>query len=409
MRYFILFMFASFSFQSFALTNVDVFQSEVILNSEQSSKDADAQARIEGMKAVVVRVSGDRNATSNQTVIKALRQNAQYVTQLSYGQREGEKTLRVSFSAPHIRSLLSQAQLPIWPSVRANLLVWIVEEGPSERSIVWEHSTSEVLKQVRDQAQVRGLPLTVPVGDFDDVTGINTSDLWGGFVQPISKSSERYPVDGVLLVKVQGNQIRWTLYDQKPNKMSSVSRAPLSGMSSGQDAAKKAVDQISDYYARNNAVVLASESSESIKVKFNQVNDAFSFFSLENQLKALGSVAAVDILKVQDGQVTFDIHLLSTQQEFEQEMERLSETKKIENTDFVNSIAITQVIEKNSFEETLVKHQDGSYSQATLAAPIIPSEIMLEYEWQGKKISSLPETSLSPAVGEGDVEDIIEE
>ena len=191
--------------------------------------------------------------------------------------------------------------------------------------------------------------------------------------------------------------------------MSSVSRAPLSGMSSGQDAAKKVVDQISDYYARNNAVVLASESSESIKVKFNQVNDAFSFFSLENQLKALGSVAAVDILKVQDGQVTFDIHLLSTQQEFEQEMERLSETKKIEKTDFVNSIPITQVIEKNNVEETLVKHQDGSYAQAPLTAPIIPSEIMLEYEWQGKKISSLPKTSTSPAVGEGDVEDIIEE
>jgi hypothetical protein len=407
MRYFILFMFASFSFQSFALTNVDVFQSEVILNSEESSKDADAQARITGMKDVVVRVSGDRNATSNPTVIKALKQNAQYVTQLSYGQREGEKTLRVSFSAPHIRSLLSQAQLPIWPSVRANLLVWIVEEGPSERNIAWEHSTSEVLKQVRQQAQVRGLPLTVPVGDFDDVTGINTSDLWGGFVQPISKSSERYPVDGVLLVKVQGNQIRWTLYDQKPNKMSSVSRAPLSGTISGQEAATKVIDQVSDYYARNNAVVLASESSESIKVKFNQVNDAVSFFSLENQLKALGSVASVDILKVQGGQVTFDIHLLSTQQEFEQEMDRLSDAKKVDKTNFLSPLPVNQAIEVKGIDEKIVRHQESSYEEAPIA-PVIPSEMMLEYEWQGKTINDLPKISTPPSIVDDSVEEVIE-
>ena len=408
MRYFILFMFASFSFQSFALTNVDVFQSEVVLNSEQSSKDADAKARIEGMKSVVVRVSGDRDATSNPTVIKALKQNAQYVSQLSYGQREGEKTLRVIFSAPHIRSLLSQAQLPIWPSVRANLLVWIVEEGPSERSIAWEHSTSEVLKQVRDQAQERGLPLTVPIGDFDDVTGINASDLWGGFVQPISKSSERYPVDGVLLVKVQGNQIRWTLYDQKPNKMGSVTRAPLSGTSSGQDAAIKLVDQISDYYARNNAVVLASESSESIKVRFSQVNDAVSFFSLENKLKALGSVASVDILKVQDGQVTFDIHLLSTQREFEQEMDRLSEAKKIEKNDVVNSMQNNQTFETESIDGMLGINQDGVYVEEPVA-PMIPSEMMLEYEWQGKTTSTLPKASISLNDDDNNINEVIEE
>ncbi|MCG9577799.1 DUF2066 domain-containing protein [Vibrio tubiashii] len=391
MRHLALFILGLVALPALALTNVDLYQTEVVL--DQAADNADAKARAEGMKEVIVRASGDRNAVSNEVVQKALKQSSQYVAQLSYGQVNEQQSLRMVFSAPHIRSLLSQAQLPIWPAARANLLVWLVEEGQADRNIIWEHSPSLVLDQMKQQAAKRGLPLTVPVGDFDDITGVAVSDLWGGFIQPVGQASQRYPVDGVLVVKAQGNSLRWTLYDQRPASIGVTRQAPLAGSNNGIDAADKMINQISDYYAKKSAVVVASESSEAVKVRFTELNDAVSFFTLENQLKKLSSVASIDILKIQGNQVTFNVHLLSTQQEFEQEVRRMRDVTQLESVTDEPQIIAPEVIEP-SIEKLPVEGDNLAQGnevepfepvQAIEAAPeVIPAEMILLFEWQGK-------------------------
>lgn len=407
-----------------ALTNVDLYRTEVVL--DQTVDNADAQARAEGMKEVIIKASGDREAVSNPVVQKALQQSAQYLAQLSYGQANGEQTLRMGFSAPHIRSLLSQAQLPVWPAARANLLVWLVEEGPADRNIIWEHSNSNVLAQMQEQADKRGLPLTVPVGDFDDITGVAVSDLWGGFIQPVGQASQRYPVDAVLVVKAQSNGLRWTLYDQKPATIGITRQAPLSGSNSGADAADKMINQISDYYAKKSAVVVASESSQAIKVRFTELNDAVGFFTLENQLKKLSSVASLDILKIQGNQVTFNVHLLSTEQEFEQEVNRLGDLVQRESVteqpqvvapedttaEPGSELAVEQSIEANTQgEQSATLEVQPQTSQAS--AEVIATEMILVFEWQGKPYVYVApaieeETGTTPEVTEGEVEPVVQ-
>ncbi|EGA71070.1 hypothetical protein VISI1226_21714 [Vibrio sinaloensis DSM 21326] len=369
-----------------ALTNVDLYRSEVIL--DQAAENADAKARVEGMKEVIVRASGDRSAVSNQVVKKALNQSGQYLTQISYGQLDGEQSLRMGFSAPHIRSLLSQAQLPVWPAARSNLLVWLVVEGQADRNIVWEHGDSALLEQMKQQAQIRGLPLTVPVGDFDDITGVSVSDLWGGFAMPVGQASQRYPVDAVLVVKAQGNSLRWTLYDQKPATVGVTRQAPISGSNNGGDAATKMINQISDYYAKKSAVVVASESSESIKIRFTKLDDAVGFFTLENKLKSLSSVASLDILKIQGDEVTFNVHLLSSQAEFEQEVRRVAPVTQLESiTERPNVVpeSIPAPIEQdNNNELTVTESGTVAAVQIDQLPPVVPAETILLFEWQGK-------------------------
>ena len=82
----------------------------------------------------------------------------------------------------------TQAQLPSWSPNRANILVWMVEEQGYDRNIAWEHSESSNVAALRSAAKLRGLPITIPGGDFDDVTGVNVSDLWGGFIEPIGQA-----------------------------------------------------------------------------------------------------------------------------------------------------------------------------------------------------------------------------
>ncbi|MEZ9722220.1 DUF2066 domain-containing protein [Vibrio splendidus] len=332
MRYIALLLMALLASPSYALTLVDIFSAEVAINAE--NKQPEQVARNTGMEQVLIRATGQTDVASNETIQKAMRKSSQYMSQMSFGESNDQSTLRMRFNGAQIRSLLTQAQLPYWPDTRSNILVWLVEEQNYDKNIVWEHSNSQLAASLQANAKERGLPLTLPVGDFDDITGIATSDLWGSFVTPISKASQRYPVDAVLVIKAQSSGLRWTLYDQKPNQLTSAPKSPVSGSLSGNSAttSKKLVDQISNYYAGKSAVTVASESSESILTQFISLNNAQDFFQLENALKRLNSVAGLDILKIQNNEVTFRIHLLSTQQEFEQEVESIRQVAKVEES-----------------------------------------------------------------------------
>lgn len=318
MRYLALLLIGWLSLPVYALTQVDIYRAEVAIDGEQ--KDGEELARQQGMQDVIVRATGSQSSLSNPVIKKAVGSSSRYISQLGYGQIDGQSSLKMLFNSGQIRSLLTQAQLPLWSPNRANILVWMVEEQGYDRTITWEHSDSTSAATLRDAAQARGLPITMPVGDFDDVTGVNVSDLWGDFVDPISQASQRYPVDAVLIVRVQGDKIRWTLYDQSPAQLSESKQSPRSGSASGANAIPAMVGGIADYYAKKSAVVVSSKSSEAIDVKVLNVSSAMDFFELENSLTKLSSVAGAEIKRIQGNQVTLTIHLLASQQAFEQEV-----------------------------------------------------------------------------------------
>ena len=350
MRYLAFLLMGLTSLPASALTTVNLYKTEVVI--DQTQNDADAKARSQGMQNVIVRATGDKDAVNNEVIQKALSKYNQYLNQFSYGQTNDVSTLTMQFSAPQIRSLITQAQLPFWPENRANLLVWLVEETPYERVISWEHSDSKILKQLKEESLARGLPITVPVGDFDDITGLEISDLWGGFIKPISLASDRYPTDAVLVVKAQGNDLRWTLYDQNAYNMLQSQKAPMTGRASGSAAAAEMIDQISDYYAKKNSVLIGSESSQTVLASFDSIKNAEDFFSLEKRLKALSSVASLDILKIQGQEVVFNVHLLATEEDFEQEVLRIAQVQKAPELEVPQPLPVEPSVEQaNSVQE----------------------------------------------------------
>lgn len=374
MRYLAVLMMGLLTFPAFALTRVNLYQAEVAIDPQQNN--ADATARVRGMEEVIVRATGSQDSLKNDAVQKALRQNNQYITQISTQQQGTQSVLRLQFSAPHIRSLLTQAQLPFWPESRSNLLVWLVEEANYDRSISWEHADTPVLNQMKNRARVRGLPLTVPVGDFDDVTGVQVSDLWGGFINPISTASQRYPTDAVLVVRVQGSDVRWTLFDQAANTMVAQPKSPISGQASGEQAASEMIDEISDYYASKSAVVVSSESSQSVLAQFGPLDSAQDFFVVENKLKRLSSVASLDILKIQGTEVTFKVHLLASVDEFANEVVRMGQVVRMEAPQ--DDVSATDNLTSDTpTEGSLNENQEPE------VAPQPASSTTLYFSWQG--------------------------
>ena len=407
MRNLVLLVMMFLALPTYALTKVDLYSSHILLGKDaKDAKVADSNARKQGMKNVIIRASGDPNAIDNEIIGKALNNSSRYITQISYATEDQNTYLNMRFSAPQIRSLLTQAKLPYWPSMRPNILVWVIEDNGYERQIDWEHSNSPVLKEIRDAANQRGLPLTVPVGDFDDITGTSASYFWGGFVVPMSKASQRYPADAVLIVKVdQGSRLSWTLYDQKPSTMIDTTVVPVTGNDSGDDAGTQMIDQISDYYAKKSGVVIASESSESVKTQFTNINTAQDFFKLENKLKALSSVASLDVLSIQGSTVLFRVHLLAPVDSFEQEVSRMGGVTKIDAEDIqppatdtldstnpttpqtdtnVPASSSTQPPTEDSqyVVDTTADSTESTLANDAAAAPVVPASPTLAYKWQ---------------------------
>ncbi|HHF3258163.1 TPA: DUF2066 domain-containing protein [Vibrio diabolicus] len=371
MRYLALLLIGWLSLPVYALTQVDIYRAEVVIDSEQN--DGESLARQQGMQDVIVRATGSQSSLSNPVIKKALGSSARYISQLSYGQVDGKASLKMLFNSDQISSLLTQAQLPSWSPNRANILVWMVEEQSYDRNIAWEHSDSLNVVALRSAAKSRGLPITIPVGDFDDVTGVNVSDLWGGFIEPIGQASQRYPADAVLVVRAQGEQIRWTLYDQSPMRIVEAQRSPRNGSASGANAIAEMVDGIADYYASKSAVVVSGKSSKALAVKVLNVTSATDFFRLENALKQLNSVAGTEIKRVQGDELTLNIHLLASQQAFEKEASSISQLMVFEDPlGEVDAPALTQEAEPiapmNEAKDTAMVEKVQSEVPADIAA-----------------------------------------
>lgn len=386
MRQLFLFALVFAALPATALTSVELYETEVAL---RESANADEQARIEGMKKVMIKASGVREAISHPLIKKALERSDDYLAHFSYDQKNGVKTLKMGFSDEQVRALLTQAELPFWPESRTSVLVWLVQEA-AEREIVWEHSNSTVLKAIREAADSRGLPITVPIGDFADVTGVSVSDLWGGFAKSVGQASQRYPVDAVLIVKGEGDQLRWTLYDQKPSEIGTSRQEIVSGSSVGADSASNMINEVSDYFAEKNAVKVASRSSSSVKARFSELNNPISLFIIENKIRQLSSVASVDVLNLQGTQVMLDIHLLSSQKEFEQELLRNVPVRRLmiesESNPVVDDVvsAISEPdLNASSAVSTATSAEEKTQPESTQSPQAIQStETLLQFEWQ---------------------------
>lgn len=311
----------------FSMTKVDLYRSQVPLAADSLNPEKDAQ--VVALKNVIVKATGDENAVNNPVIKKALGNTGGYVSDVGYVNLDSGRALKVGFNSKHIRTLITQSQLPFWPPDRTTILVWFITDRNYQRAVMWENTENDDVRSLLSMARQRGLPLTIPVGDIDDITRVEVSDLWGGFVTAIGQASMRYTPDAVLVVKApQDGPLSWTLYDQTPEQMAEQSGTPVYGQASGDGALTKLVNDITRYYAHKHSIVIAGESALAVYIKVSNLDSALDFFKLETRLKQLSSVASVEVQDARAHDVMYKVNLLATRDEFETEIGKIRELSK---------------------------------------------------------------------------------
>lgn len=177
------------------------------------------------MGQLLTRVTGRRDAPFEPQLAEMLRLARDFVEQVGQLDRDN---LIVRFNASNVESALVRLEQPVWGAERPVTILWIgVDAGLGQRELLSAEPLTTAprsaletmlaafraeLEQVADE---RGLLLTLPLLDIEDMTALSFADVWGGFGGRIVRASERYGADDILIGQVRltdfGTVTRWTL------------------------------------------------------------------------------------------------------------------------------------------------------------------------------------------------------
>jgi hypothetical protein len=171
--------------------------------ASQSVRERDRAAK-EGLRQVLVRLSGTVELEQYPQAISALNRASTYVEQFSYEQVRGAtgpavEHLVMTFSPSAVEKLLQSASLPYWPVQRPTTLVWLVVDDITEGKLLVNDANDPVLQGLFSAGQARGLPLLLPLLDLDDQLAISAEKVWNLDQEAVLTASERYGTDTVLI------------------------------------------------------------------------------------------------------------------------------------------------------------------------------------------------------------------
>ncbi|MGR2766528.1 DUF2066 domain-containing protein [Photobacterium ganghwense] len=365
-----------------AATVTDLYQARIVLPDTDSQSEQNA--RRDALAQVLVKVSGQSRVVNNDVVTKALANSNPFVSQYGYGNLKGKRTLDLTFDRNRVRQLLTQAQATFWGEQRPNVLVWLVEDAESNRNIAWDQSGNPLLAGMKSEADRRGVPTMMPIGDFEDVTAISVPDLWGGFVGPIVQASQRYQPEAVLVVRARRKGpddyvMNWQLYAEGPEKMAATKVTPSEGQASGTSEAtlRRMMDHVADQLGVKYAVPLGGDESGQLAVVVSNIRSAKDFFTLERMMTNLSSVAGINAYRIQGEQVEFSVKLLSTEAAFQRELSQNSRLSEV-----TAPVMPAEPMDASEVQPTEAVLDGQTDSSETLSAPAKPVKQVSMYEWR---------------------------
>ena len=176
---------------------------------------------------VLYRVSGSDLSSNPDLIAELFPDPSDYVIQFRPGE---DDSLWVSFDGRAVETTLRRSGQMVWGDDRPPTLVIIaLDRGNGERELlgagdpraddVLQAQASDVDRELRTRilaaAEVRGIPVVLPLLDAEDIATFTFADVWGGFEEPVMSAANRYGVDSVLTAKlrVDGARLdRWTYF-----------------------------------------------------------------------------------------------------------------------------------------------------------------------------------------------------
>lgn len=276
----------------------------IVVTPSEDAEDPQAEGIRLAMGQLLTRLTGRRDAGWDADLAGIVENASDYVDAVGF---ETADRLLVRFNGSAVEQELARLGRPIWGPERPLTLVWLAVDGlAGERAILGgddalafgaSDAMSSVLQQLREEietaADERGLPITLPLLDLEDLNAIDFTDIWGGFTDRITAASARYRADALLVGKARvtefGSTVDWTLIDGRRQ------RNVIGG------AVRDGLDSLADLYAAEFATLGGTRTA---RITVTDVVSVDDYGRLMKYLEGLSVLESVQVESLDKGTIT---------------------------------------------------------------------------------------------------------
>jgi len=211
-----------------------------------------------------------------------------------------------SFDRQTINQRLYDAGVPVWGVNRPATLLWLVISDGGDRYLVGGDNRPDVQAMVTAQARRRGLPLNVPLLDLQDQGALTVTDVWGDFPDVISRASERYQPDAILVGRVYSVaadqwQGHWTLYHRGDVTTWETD------LGSQDTAIAAGIAGTTQQFAKRYALDLTPGIANTVSLSIENVATLSDYARLMRYLQSLDPVAEVRVARIEGPMVNLRV------------------------------------------------------------------------------------------------------
>jgi len=349
-KLFFVILFASFSSLISASQIFGLYQSEVLVSSQETEERQKAFSL--ALNEVLVRVSGKASVLNNVELMQALGQPEKLVQKFSYKTFDASislnsfsgalqtrpeakadssipyvlsHTMNVAFSRLAINNLLKQHGEPVWGGNRPAVLLWVAAEEKGVRRVVSTTSDTAFSSALRRAAKIRGVPLYLPAMDSQDGALVSSSDIWGLFIDSLKEASSRYHADAVLVGRL-GHRRNSNGVDQWSGQwVFELKGVVYSGTVQGQsldEAAMSLIAPIAEDLSERYSILGGETSLNSeIELEISDIKTMEDYVGATQYIESLPPVSSAQLTWVKGEKIRFTVNLKGYLEQLEEHIE----------------------------------------------------------------------------------------
>jgi hypothetical protein len=298
---------------AFAVRVPGLYEAEVSVEDQEIGSRRQAIKMV--MDQVLVKLTGDRNASTRVALMPVIDTAENYVQQYRYLEVTGEDTvlnvkqelkIRIRFDELKLNNALRNLGIQVWGKERPSTLVWLAIEDEYSRRILHPEEDQEIFYTIDLRARSRGIVLINPLFDLQDTSNIRASDIWGGFNYSVKSASERYYPDLILTGKIATPlpdiwEINWTVFLNGSEQTYSTEGSYL------ESVLNEGINDVADIITSNYAQASMPEVGNII-IKVIDVITLQQYAKVLGYLQSLSPVSEVEVLQVSAGNIEFNIY-----------------------------------------------------------------------------------------------------
>ena len=366
-----------------AQTVSDLYQATIPVSSNTVA-ERDIAIK-QALTAVLLKVSGEPTVIKNVALQAQLKNPAVLVEQYTYqsvantnGGVSANLFLKVNFNANKVKQLILKNGFSIWGVNRPTVLIWLTTKDQTGEHFLTAETQAAAITVMQEQAQQRGLPIILPLLDMVDLNTLSLNDINEVNKVALNAALKRYGADATAILQLQQSTTQsfegvWTLIVQNEVQSWPVQAEQI------EQILQQGIDSISNILAKRYGTHAQNTEEAPVILKITQVGSAAAYQQSLAYLKSLAAVKNVQVIKLDENAVFFQIDLLGSRQNF---LEGLSLNKQwipLQSEDMVPHFGEEESRSPGALPVPIINH---NLYQEGPAVPAHPSAQTVDYVYQ---------------------------